>query len=120
MWGRDRIAVRSASKLEAPSPFCTTASPSIIADKAEVGSGADDRGIAVGPIMPVTREHTRLAALKQHLAPITVVLDFVNPVLALWRLIDRGGKLRLDEAKPRGYVIHRVGPLSGSFLRVRF
>jgi hypothetical protein len=47
----------------------------------EVGSGADDGGIAVGPIMPVAAEHTRLATLKQHLAPITVVLDFVNPAL---------------------------------------
>jgi hypothetical protein len=25
------------------------------------------------------------------------VFDFMNPVLALWRLIDRGSKLWLDE-----------------------
>jgi hypothetical protein len=46
--------------------------------------------------------HLRLAAarpatLKQHLVAIAIVFDFVNPVLPLWRLFDRGGKLRLDE-----------------------
>jgi hypothetical protein len=30
---------------------------------------------------------------KQHLAAITIVFDFVNPVLTLRRLIDRGSKL---------------------------
>jgi hypothetical protein len=27
---------------------------------------------------------------------VTIVLDFVNPVLALWRLIDRRSKLGLN------------------------
>jgi hypothetical protein len=41
----------------------------------------------------VAGEYARLPSLKQHLAAIAVVFDFVNPVLALWRLIDRGSKL---------------------------
>jgi hypothetical protein len=28
------------------------------------------------------------------------VLDFVNPVVPLWRLIDQRGKLWLDESEP--------------------
>jgi hypothetical protein len=34
------------------------------------------------------------------LAAIAIVFDFVNPVLAFGRLIDRGSKLRLDEPQP--------------------
>jgi hypothetical protein len=44
-----------------------------------------------------------LLALKQHLAAIAVVLDFVNPVMAFRGMIDRGGKLRLNETEPRVY-----------------
>jgi hypothetical protein len=39
------------------------------------------------------------AALDHHLRAIAVVFDFVNLVLALWRLIDRGSKLWLDESE---------------------
>jgi len=31
------------------------------------------------------------------------MLDFVNPMLALWGLLYRSGKLGLDESKPVGY-----------------
>src|SRR6476646_8693359 len=68
---------------------------------AEVGSSADDRGITVAPIISIACEDTRLPSLKQHLAAIAIMFDFVNPVLPLWRLIDRGSKLRLDEPEPR-------------------
>src|SRR6478672_4693055 len=67
---------------------------------AEVGSGADDRWITVAPIISIAREDTRLSSLKHHLGAIAIVFDFVNPVLALWRLIDRGSKLWLDEPEP--------------------
>jgi hypothetical protein len=40
-----------------------------------------------------------LPSLKQHLAAIAVVLDFVNPLLALWRTIDRRSELWRDETK---------------------
>jgi hypothetical protein len=43
-----------------------------------------------------------LPSLKQHLAAIAIVFDFVNPVLALWRLIHRGSKLGLNELEKRG------------------
>lgn len=45
-----------------------------------------------------------VVALKQHLAAITIVFDVVNPVLALWRLVDRGSKLALNEPEPRGVL----------------
>jgi len=43
---------------------------------AEVGGGADDRGIAVTPVVSVARENTRLTALNQHLAAVVIVFDF--------------------------------------------
>jgi hypothetical protein len=67
----------------------------------KLGDCANDRGIAVGPIIPVASEYTRLPSLKQHLATVAVVFDLVNPVLALRRLIDRGSKLGRDKAKAR-------------------
>jgi hypothetical protein len=70
---------------------------------AKADSGADDGGIAVAPIKSVARQHTRFAALKQYLAAISVILNFVNPVLALWRLIDRRRKLGLNEFEPFSY-----------------
>jgi len=45
-------------------------------------------------------------SLHQHLAAIAIVFDFVNPVLSLWRLIDQGWKLWLDESEPGGYTKH--------------
>jgi hypothetical protein len=57
---------------------------------AETGSSANDAGIAVAPIMSIPAKDTHLAALNHHLRAVAVVFDFVNPVLALWRLIDRG------------------------------
>ena len=52
------------------------------------------------PIMSIAGKNTRLPSLKQHLAAIAIVFDFVNPVLAMGRLIDQGSKLRLDEPEP--------------------
>ena len=68
---------------------------------AEVGSGTDDRGIPVTPIISIASEDTGFSSLNQHLGAITIVFDFVNPVLALWWLINQGGKLGLDEPEPR-------------------
>ena len=36
----------------------------------------------------------------------TIVFDFMNPVLPLWRLFDRGSKLWFDEPEPGGYAKH--------------
>jgi len=41
------------------------------------------------------RKDTRSSSLKHHLGAIAIVFDFMNPVLPLWRLIDRGSKLGL-------------------------
>src|SRR5262249_18754863 len=68
----------------------------------EVGSGANNRGIAVAPSMSIAAEHPRLTALNHHLRAVAIVLDFVNPVLPLWWLIDRGskrGSMNLREGK---------------------
>ena len=67
---------------------------------AEVGGGTDDRGIAVAPVISVASEDTGFSSLNQHLGAIAIVFDFVNPVLALWWLINQGGKLGLDEPEP--------------------
>ena len=42
-----------------------------------------------------------LAALNHYLRAVAIVFDFMNPVLALWRLIDRGSKLGRDKGKER-------------------
>ena len=73
---------------------------------AEVGSGTDDRGIAVAPVISVASEDTGFSSLNQHLGAITIVFDFVNPVLALRWLIDQGGKLGLDEPESCRYAKH--------------
>ena len=43
-------------------------------------------------IVSVAGEDTRLPSLKQHLGAVAIMFD--------WRLIDRGGELRLDEPEP--------------------
>jgi len=50
-----------------------------------------------------------LAALNRYLRAVAIVFDFVNPVLAFGRLIDRGSKLWLDEPQPGGnYARHEA------------
>ena len=74
----------------------------------EVRGSADDRGITVAPIKSITCEDARSPALNQHLAAIAIVFDFVNPMLALRRLIDRGSELGLDEPELISYAEHDV------------
>jgi hypothetical protein len=57
---------------------------------------------ALGPIVPIWSEHAHIPALKHHLAAIAVVFESVTPVLALWRLIDRGSELGRNKAKGHG------------------
>jgi hypothetical protein len=59
---------------------------------AEIGSGTNHGGETVSPIVSIAREDTHLAALNHHLRAVAIVFDFMNPVLARWRLIDREGK----------------------------
>jgi hypothetical protein len=40
------------------------------------------------------------------LAAIAIVFDFMNPVLPLWRLFNRGSKLWLDESEAGGDAGH--------------
>ena len=56
------------------------------------------------PVKPIVGEDPRLPALNQHLAAIAIVFDFVNPMLALRRLIDRRGELGLDEPELISYA----------------
>jgi hypothetical protein len=55
--------------------------------------------------MTITGEHAD-TLLNKKLAAIPVMFDFVNPVLALGRLINRGSKLWLDKSKTRVYAKH--------------
>ena len=57
----------------------------------------------VSPIVSIAREDAPLFLLKQHLAAIAIVFDFMNPVLPLWRLVDRGSELGLDEPELISY-----------------
>jgi hypothetical protein len=72
---------------------------------AEVGSGTDDRGIPVTPIISIASEDTGFSSLNQHLGAITIVFDFVNPVLAHggW-----GSKLALDKPETGGDAKHEA------------
>jgi hypothetical protein len=62
--------------------------------------------------MSIPAKDTHLAAINHHLRAVAIVLDFVNPVLALRRLIDRGSKLGLDEPEARSYAEYVVGARS--------
>jgi hypothetical protein len=73
---------------------------------AEIGSGTDDGGETVAPIVSIPAKDTHLPALNPYLRAVAIVFNFVNPVLALWRLIDRGSKLRLNEPEPCRYARH--------------
>ena len=56
--------------------------------------------------MPIAAKDTHLAALNHYLRAVAIVFDFMNPVLALRRLFDRGSKLRLDEPESCRYAKH--------------
>ena len=86
------------TKSEAPLPSWTIASPSMIADIAvEVGGGANDGRITLDPIKSIGGVDPRSATLHDYDAAVAIMLDLMNPVLALWRLIDQGRKLGLDD-----------------------
>src|SRR6476659_8086302 len=85
---------------------------------AETSSSTNDAGITVAPIMSIPAKDTRLAALNHHLRAVAIMFDFVNPVLALRRLIDRGSNLRLDKPEPTRYTKHGAA-LSGFLFRLR-
>ena len=107
LWGRCRRAELSASKSERTVAILDnglTIDDCRLA--AEFRGGANERWITVGPIKSITGEDARLPALNQHLAAIAIVFDFVNPMLALRRLIDRGSELGLDEPESGGYAKH--------------
>jgi hypothetical protein len=56
--------------------------------------------------MSVPAKDTHLVAFNHHLRAVAIVFDFVNPVLPFGRLIDGGGKLRLDEPEAGSYAKH--------------
>jgi hypothetical protein len=68
--------------------------------------------------MSIPAKDTHLAALNHHLRAVAIVFDFVNPVLALWRLIGRRSKLWLDEPEPTRCAKHGAA-LSGFLFRLR-
>jgi hypothetical protein len=58
------------------------------------------------------------AAINHHLRAVAIVLEFMNPMLAVRRLIDRRSKLWLDEPEPSRYAKHRAA-LSGFLFLLR-
>jgi hypothetical protein len=56
--------------------------------------------------MSIPAKDTHLAALDHHLRAVAIVFDFVNPVLAFGRLIDRGSKLRFNKYESGSYAKH--------------
>ncbi len=56
--------------------------------------------------MPIAGEYASLPLLKQDLAAKAIVFEFVNPVHAFGRLIDRGRKLGFNETEPSRYAKH--------------
>ena len=49
------------------------------------------------PVISIAGEYAGSPSLKQDLAAIAVVFQFVNPVFPLWRLVDRSSKLWFDK-----------------------
>ena len=47
-----------------------------------------------------------MAALNHYLRAVAIAFDFMNPVLALRRVIDGGSKLRLNESELCRYAKH--------------
>jgi hypothetical protein len=72
----------------------------------DVGSRANDRRIVLAPIKSIAGKYAGSPPLKQDLAAIAVLFEFVNPVLPLWWLIDGESELRLDEPEPICYANH--------------
>src|SRR5262245_27793669 len=54
----------------------------------------------VAPIIAIATKHKGLAALNHHLRAVAIMLDFVTPVLPIWRLRS---KLWLDEPESGSY-----------------
>jgi hypothetical protein len=73
---------------------------------AEIGSSANNAGIAVGPVKSVAGEDPTLTALDHHERAVSIMFDLMNPMPPLRRLIDQRGKLRLDEPERCGCPRH--------------
>jgi hypothetical protein len=58
-----------------------------------------DIRITLGPIESVACVRANLAALNNQLSPVALVLDLVNPFLALGRSINESCELRFEKAK---------------------
>src|SRR3984885_1952448 len=60
---------------------------------------AGDHGEALRPVQPVAGEYTLFSLVQMNLNPVTVELDFVEPLVAGRRLGLQRGQLRLDEPR---------------------
>ena len=56
--------------------------------------------ISLRPVVTAPRVDGRLAAIDDDLAAVSIVFDFVNPSVALWRSLNQRRQLRLDEEQP--------------------
>ena len=56
--------------------------------------------------MTIARKHPRFVPFDHDLRAVSIMFDFMNPVLARWRLIDRRSKLWLNESEAGGNAKH--------------
>jgi hypothetical protein len=90
----------SASKIATPSGPQTTAL-AVQGERraAESSRRADDRRIALAPVVAAPREQAHLVALTPHLQPISVVLDLVHPSRPRRHSVRAGGHAGIDESR---------------------
>jgi hypothetical protein len=69
-------------------------------DRRSICTDQQKARIALAPIKAVPSVGACLSALDYQEGAIAVVLDVMDPLWTLRRLIDWGGKLRLDETEP--------------------
>src|ERR1700686_5874439 len=64
------------------------------------GHSFPDAWIALGPVVAAAGEQAPPAGALARDEPVAVVLDFVNPLRAHWRLRGLGRDARFDDAGP--------------------
>lgn len=74
----------------------------------QCGGRIGNPGIVARPVVAPARIGAYHVTLQDELRAIAVVLDFVNPFAALWRLIGQARELRWDELQAGLYAIREL------------
>src|SRR5262249_1940135 len=65
----------------------------------QLSSASNDARVTFAPIMTIATVGASSAARDYQYGPVAVMLDLMNPVSALGRLVGQAGKLRRDKFK---------------------